>query len=111
MAPDVLLHANRQLHNLEGQPMTIIPRASIESALAEGLLWAKMGSGSYWKLRRNGQTQTWKTRPNDFSIPVKAGLKACGRVDHNSAVNLCGSEGWRNASFIVAKDDPNTVKA
>jgi len=26
------------------------------------------------KVRRNGKTQTWKTRPNDFKIPVKYGL-------------------------------------
>jgi hypothetical protein len=24
--------------------------------------------------RRNGQTQTWKTRPNEFRVPVKHGL-------------------------------------
>lgn len=24
--------------------------------------------------RRNGKTQTWKTRPNDFRVPVKYGL-------------------------------------
>ena len=26
------------------------------------------------KVRRNGKTQVWKTRPNDFKIPVKYGL-------------------------------------
>jgi len=26
------------------------------------------------KVRRNGKTQTWKTRPNEFRIPVKYGL-------------------------------------
>lgn len=25
--------------------------------------------------RRNGRTQTWKTRPDDFRIPVKWGLR------------------------------------
>lgn len=30
--------------------------------------------------RRNGRTQTWKTRPNDFSIPVKYGLKQAFRI-------------------------------
>lgn len=24
--------------------------------------------------RRNGKTQTWKTRPNEFRVPVKHGL-------------------------------------
>lgn len=26
------------------------------------------------RVRRSGKTQTWKTRPNDFKIPVKYGL-------------------------------------
>jgi len=26
--------------------------------------------------RRNGMTQTWKTRPNEFKVPVKFGLRA-----------------------------------
>lgn len=26
------------------------------------------------KVRRNGKTQVWKTRPNEFKIPVKYGL-------------------------------------
>lgn len=26
------------------------------------------------KVRRNGKTQTWKTRPDEFRIPVKYGL-------------------------------------
>jgi hypothetical protein len=26
------------------------------------------------KVRRNGKTQVWKTRPNEFRIPVKYGL-------------------------------------
>lgn len=26
------------------------------------------------RVRRNGKTQTWKRRPNDFKIPIKYGL-------------------------------------
>jgi len=29
------------------------------------------------RARRNGKTKTWKTRPNDFKIPVKYGLRDC----------------------------------
>ena len=29
------------------------------------------------RARRNGKTQTWKTRPAEFKIPVKYGLKEC----------------------------------
>ena len=33
-------------------------------------------------VRRNGQTKTWKTRPNEFSIPVKYGLYEFGYITH-----------------------------
>jgi hypothetical protein len=36
------------------------------------------------KARRNGKTQTWKTRPNDFKIPVKYGLYDYFYIDQNN---------------------------
>ena len=30
--------------------------------------------------RRNGVTQTWVTRPNDFRVPVKYGLKCYSQI-------------------------------
>jgi hypothetical protein len=33
-----------------------------------------MGPVKYWRVRRNGKTRLWKTRPDDYQIPVKAGL-------------------------------------
>jgi hypothetical protein len=35
--------------------------------------------------RRNGKTKTWKTRPGEFSIPVKFGLYAYGSISHHDA--------------------------
>lgn len=35
--------------------------------------------------RRNGKTTTWKTRPNDFVIPVKHGLYEYGRITGSMA--------------------------
>ena len=29
------------------------------------------------RCKRNGKTKTWKTRPNEFKIPVKYGLRTC----------------------------------
>lgn len=55
-------------------------RIEIETALAAGKLYAKMSNGREWVCRRNGKTQTWKTRPDDYRIPVKAGLRAYGNV-------------------------------
>ena len=35
--------------------------------------------------RRNGRTQIWKTRPGQFSIPVKWGLYTFGRITNDMA--------------------------
>lgn len=35
--------------------------------------------------RRNGSTQTWKTRPNDFRVPVKYGLYDYNQITHTDA--------------------------
>lgn len=66
------------------QEITMGKREEIEAALKEGRLFVAMANGRWWRARRNGATQTWKTRPGHFSIPVKAGLKACVRLGHDS---------------------------
>lgn len=63
-----------------------VTREDIETALANGTLWAQMANGAFWRLRRNGATKTWKRAPERYSIPVKAGLKSCGRIDEASKV-------------------------
>lgn len=55
-------------------------RQELEEALDNGKLFAKMNNGNYWRVRRNGRTQTWKTRPDDYRIPCKAGLRSCGNI-------------------------------
>ena len=37
------------------------------------------------KWRRNGATQTWKTRPNNFRVPVKYGLYDYGQIRETDA--------------------------
>jgi hypothetical protein len=81
----------------------------VELALSHGHLWAAMRNGRYWQLRRNGATQTWKTRPSAFSVPVKAGLKTCTRITETSSVSLMGDVDWRAAHFVVSIDDPNNA--
>lgn len=63
-----------------------INRALIEAMLDNGKLYVRMGNQRLWAARRNGATKLWKTRPADYSIPVKAGLKATGRVTETSRV-------------------------
>lgn len=36
------------------------------------------------RYRRNGATQTWKTRPTEFRIPVKYGFKGYANLWHSS---------------------------
>lgn len=40
------------------------------------------------KYRRNGRTQTWKTRPDEFRIPVTHGLKGYGQITHRNAAEF-----------------------
>ncbi len=35
--------------------------------------------------RRNGKTKVWKTRPEDFKVPVKHGLYKYGYIDNGNA--------------------------
>lgn len=55
---------------------TLITRANIDAILDSGKLYACMRNGNWWRLRRNGKTQTWKTDATRVRIPVKAGLKS-----------------------------------
>lgn len=35
--------------------------------------------------RANGKCQTWKTRPNEFKLPIKHGLRDYGYLHHHNA--------------------------
>lgn len=72
-------------------------RTEVEAALAAGHLWALMRSGKWWRVRRNGATKLWKTRPNDYRIPVKAGLRAYGYVTPDA---------MRVGSFKISEEKP-----
>lgn len=41
---------------------------------------AKNSDGSPKRCRVNGKCQTWKTRPDDFKLPVKEGLYGTGYI-------------------------------
>ena len=72
----------------------------VESALDQHHVWGAMRNGRWWKVRRNGQTKLWKTRPDDWSIPVKAGLKSHAYLTQESTFGL-------NADFVISDTDPN----
>ncbi len=35
--------------------------------------------------RRNGSTQTWKTRPLEFRVPIKCGMRGYASLDETNA--------------------------
>ena len=64
-------------------------REEIETALDAGRLYVQAGVGKFWLARRNGKTQTWKTRPDHFGIPVKYGFSGgAARIDHLALVRF-----------------------
>ena len=62
----------------------------IERALDAGDMQARMSHGHLWNCRRNGKTQTWKTRPGQFRIPVKAGFRTYGEITDQSVIGIPG---------------------
>lgn len=65
-------------------PQTCGHQASIEELLASGRLFVAMGGGRFWQARRNGKTQTWKKRPGDYRLPIKAGLASTGEITQDT---------------------------
>lgn len=53
--------------------------------------------------RRNGKTQTWKTRPDLWRIPIKYGLYGYGNIYESDAV------GWHIAEDCQPKRVRKTV--
>jgi hypothetical protein len=43
--------------------------------------------GTALRCRRNGATETWKTRPGQFRVPVKYGLRECFYLDNGNAAD------------------------
>lgn len=49
-------------------------------------------NGTCYVHRRNGATQTWKTRPGEFRVPVKYGLKGYGQITNANADKFHAAE-------------------
>lgn len=48
--------------------------------------------GSPVRVRVSGRCKTWKTRPDEFSLPVKYGLYESGYITQSNAAEWCESE-------------------
>lgn len=62
----------------------MVTREQVETALDHGRLFCRMTTGRLWCCRRNGRTKTWKTRPDDFRIPIKIGFRTYGAITPQS---------------------------
>ncbi len=40
------------------------------------------------RLRRNGKTQTWVTRPDHFRVPIKTGFYDYGQITQDNAYHV-----------------------
>lgn len=61
-----------------------------------------VGKGKWWKVRRNGKTKEWATRPGHFRIPIKAGINSYGTIAHDS------DWGWSDTGYRLV--EPGVVK-
>jgi hypothetical protein len=62
----------------------------------------KHSNGTPMRARVNGKCKTWKRRPEDFSLPMKYGLKECFYIDLGNCTDWCISP---EATVIEADDD------
>jgi hypothetical protein len=65
----------------------------IERALHDDLVKAIGYGRRPWVVRKNGRTRTWKTRPGQFSIPVKIGLSKYDRITEKTTFSLLEDNG------------------
>jgi hypothetical protein len=47
----------------------------------------KNSDGTPLRARVNGAMKTWKTRPGEFLLPMKHGLRDCFYIDHRNAAD------------------------
>lgn len=72
-AQALALHHSQTLHYTGRKPCTrtVGPRGGVQVSIVN--------------VRVSGQCKTWKTRPEDFRLPVKHGLYENGAIDQTNA--------------------------
>lgn len=62
------------------------------------------GSPERWRI--NGKVQTWKTRPRDFKVPVKRGLRQHSYITQNEVHHFCLTyrEVFKMNSMAILRD-------
>lgn len=78
----------RELSDLQRLYVATAPTLTREAILNANEFWHRLmrnADGSPVRCRKSGKMQVWKTRPEDFSQPVKHGLKNSFRLTPASA--------------------------
>ena len=64
--------------------MFYLTLSQAEAALDAGDIKWLSPRHTWWECRRNGKTKLWKTRPDDYCIPVKCGFNAYDYITQQS---------------------------
>ena len=67
----------------------------IEKALDARCLYIAITNGRWWLARRNGATRKWVTRPDEYRVPIKYGLRGAGGITHDTSMDLMRIAGTR----------------
>lgn len=91
----------------------MITKLSIISLPIGSTIYFRMGSnadGSPVRWRINGKVKLWKTRPDEFKVPIKYGLKQCDYITHLNAdmFYLTEDEVYRCWAIQALSDLPHT---
>lgn len=64
-----------------------ITRENVNALLDAGAIETLMTNGRWWRIRRNGRTQTWKRDANRVRIPFKVGLYEYGAITETDFID------------------------
>lgn len=81
-----------------------------EQAMTRREFWHltyRNADGTPLRVRANGKCKTWKTRPEEFKLPVKHGLRDYLYIEHNSAHAWCVPEEFPEQKFNAVIDRAN----
>lgn len=66
--------------------MSVTKQTAVDSTYRQTFyhVTARNADGSAVRARVNGRCKVWKTRPNEYRLPVKYGLRHCFYITHDN---------------------------
>jgi len=59
----------------------VITRENVNAQLDDGLMLVRAGGNRWYKMRRGGQTRTWKKSPERIYIPYRYSFNGTGKIE------------------------------